>query len=80
VGRACRPTVGRPSTAVVAGSGEFLARRLARRVVERGGTIIGLAEAWGPVASTAGCAHAMLALAIEGEGEAHRDRDAAGPT
>jgi (4-(4-[2-(gamma-L-glutamylamino)ethyl]phenoxymethyl)furan-2-yl)methanamine synthase len=63
--RACRPTVGRPSSAVVAGSGEFLARRLARRVVERGGTIIGLAEAWGPVASSAGCAHALLALALE---------------
>ena len=32
--RACRPTIGRPTAAVVAGSGEFLARRLARRVIE----------------------------------------------
>ncbi len=70
--RACRPTVGRPGAAVVAGTGEFLARRLARRVVERGGTIVGLAESWGPVASTAGCARALLALALEttGGGEA----------
>jgi probable H4MPT-linked C1 transfer pathway protein len=70
--RACRPTVGRPATAVVAGSGEFLARRLARRVVGRGGAILSLSESWGPVASTAGCAHALLALAIEttGGGEA----------
>jgi hypothetical protein len=58
----------------VAGSGEFLARRLAQRLVAPGGTIIGLNEAWGPVASSAGCAHALLVLASErpprGEGDA----------
>jgi len=63
--RACRATVGPPRVAVVAGSGEFLARRLARRIIEPGGTIIGLNEAWGAVASSAGCAHALLVLAGE---------------
>jgi probable H4MPT-linked C1 transfer pathway protein len=65
--RACRPTIGHPRSAVVAGSGEFLARRLAQRLVEPGGTIIGLNEAWGTVASSAGCAHALLVLASERE-------------
>jgi probable H4MPT-linked C1 transfer pathway protein len=65
--RACRATIGRPLRAVVAGSGEFLARRLAERLIEPGGTIIGLNEAWGPVASSAGCAHALLVLASEGD-------------
>jgi len=64
-GRACHATIGRPRSAVVAGSGEFLARRLAQRTVEPGGTIVGLNEAWGPVASSAGCAHALLVLAGE---------------
>jgi probable H4MPT-linked C1 transfer pathway protein len=63
--RACRATVGRPAAAVVAGSGEFLARRLALRVMEPGGPIVSLQEAWGPVASSAGCAHALLVLAEE---------------
>jgi len=63
--RACQSTIGRPAAAVVAGSGEFLARRLAQQVIEPGGTIIGLKEAWGAVASSAGCAHALAALASE---------------
>lgn len=63
--RACRPTVGRPRAAVVAGSGEFLARRLAARLVEPGGPLIGLEQAWGPIASSAGCAYALLVLAEE---------------
>ena len=33
--RACRATIGRPGAAVIAGSGDFLARRLARRLVGR---------------------------------------------
>ncbi|WP_422925284.1 hydantoinase/oxoprolinase family protein [Singulisphaera sp. PoT] len=65
VDRACLGTVGRPRSAVVSGSGEFLARDLARRILEPGGTIIGLREAWGAVASVAGCAYALLALARE---------------
>jgi (4-(4-[2-(gamma-L-glutamylamino)ethyl]phenoxymethyl)furan-2-yl)methanamine synthase len=63
--RACRPTIGRPTAAVVAGSGEFLARRLARRVIEPDGPIVGLKEAWGAVASSAGCAYALTILASE---------------
>ncbi len=59
------PTIGRPAAAVVAGSGEFLARRLAQQVIEPGGPIISLEEAWGAVGSTAGCAHALAALACE---------------
>jgi probable H4MPT-linked C1 transfer pathway protein len=68
--RACRPTVRVPRFAVVAGSGEFLARRLALRVIELGGTIIGLNQAWGAVASSAGCAYALLVLAAEQNREA----------
>jgi uncharacterized hydantoinase/oxoprolinase family protein len=63
--RACGATIGRPAAAVVAGSGEFLARRLAEQVVEPSGTIVGLNDAWGPVASSAACAHALAALASE---------------
>ncbi|WP_435009604.1 hydantoinase/oxoprolinase family protein [Tundrisphaera lichenicola] len=63
--RATDSTIGRPRHAVVSGSGEFLARRLADRVLEPGGIIISLAEAWGPVASGAACAHALVELARE---------------
>ena len=63
--RATRPTIGRPAAAVVAGSGEFLARRLAGRVIEPDGPIISLKEAWGAVASSAGCAFALVKLAAE---------------
>jgi probable H4MPT-linked C1 transfer pathway protein len=62
--RACQG-IGTPRGAVVAGSGEFLARRLAQRVVEPGGPIIELREAWGPVASGAACAYALVVLAQE---------------
>jgi hypothetical protein len=64
-GRACGKTVGVPRGAVIAGSGEFLARRLAARVTELDGPIVGLNAAWGPVASSAGCAYALLVLAQE---------------
>ncbi len=52
--RACHATIGRPDAAVIAGSGDFLARRLARRLVGRDRPVISLNEAWGPVASAAG--------------------------
>jgi probable H4MPT-linked C1 transfer pathway protein len=65
VDRACGPTIGRPHAAVVSGSGEFLARRLARRVIEPDGKIISLKEAWGERASSAGCAFALAVLASE---------------
>jgi len=63
--RACRPTIERPTAAVVAGSGEFLARRLAGRVIEPDRPIVSLKEAWGAVASSAGCAYALAILASE---------------
>jgi probable H4MPT-linked C1 transfer pathway protein len=67
--RACEFLGGRPGAVVVAGSGEFLARRLAGRVVAPGGSIVGLAETWGPDASVAACARALLTLAEERLGE-----------
>jgi probable H4MPT-linked C1 transfer pathway protein len=63
--RVCRLSIGRPAAAVIAGSGDFLARRLALRAIEAGGPIISLKEAWGPLASSAGCAYALVALASE---------------
>jgi uncharacterized hydantoinase/oxoprolinase family protein len=63
--RATSRTIGRPRNAVVAGSGEFLARRIAARVLDPGGTVVSLSEAWGPVASSAACAHALVELARE---------------
>jgi hypothetical protein len=63
--RACESTIGRPLRAVVSGSGEFLARRLAERLGCQGVNVIGLREAWGPIASSAGCAHALAILAPE---------------
>ena len=69
VDRACRHTIGRPSAAVIAGSGDFLARRLARRVVAPDGPIISLEEAWGELASAAGCAFALVQLASESSTE-----------
>lgn len=62
--RACVES-GAPVAVVVSGSGGFLARRVAERVVEPGGPIIELGRAWGPVASGAGCAHALVVLAGE---------------
>ena len=63
--RACDATIGRPPTAVVAGSGDFLARRLARRLIGPDGLIISLKQAWGEIASSAGCAYALVQLAAE---------------
>lgn len=65
--RVCRATIGSADVAVVAGAGEFLARRLAARVLGPDRPIISLAEAWGNAASTAGCARALLTLVMEYE-------------
>ena len=54
--------VNRPPTVVIAGSGEFLARRVAERIVAAGGSIHSLADTWGREASAAACAHALLQL------------------
>jgi len=52
-----------PAVVVLAGSGEFLARRLADRVFPPGSCrLVSLTETWGPAASSAACAHALLAL------------------
>ncbi|WP_435016511.1 hydantoinase/oxoprolinase family protein [Tundrisphaera sp. TA3] len=59
-----------PRVVAIAGSGAFLARRVAEEWLAPGGTILDLEQIWGPHASSAGCAHALLALA--------RDRDEAG--
>jgi probable H4MPT-linked C1 transfer pathway protein len=66
--RTCEATIEPPRSVIVAGSGEFLARRLAARILPEGGTIVGLAEAWGIVASTAACAHALVELASQDAG------------
>jgi (4-(4-[2-(gamma-L-glutamylamino)ethyl]phenoxymethyl)furan-2-yl)methanamine synthase len=66
--RACAATIGRPAGAVISGSGSFLARRLADRLIGLGGPIITPKEAWGEVAATAGCAFALLTLAAERSG------------
>ena len=66
--RACLATVGRPEGAVVAGAGTFLARRLAARLIKPGSPVIELDQAWGPIASSAGCAHALMVLAGEESG------------
>jgi probable H4MPT-linked C1 transfer pathway protein len=63
--RACAATIGRPEAVVIAGSGEFLARRLAIRVMGPEGRVVEVREAWGPVASSAGCAFALAKLAAE---------------
>ncbi len=63
--RACAATIGQPGAAVISGSGSFLAKRLAYSLVGPGGPVISLEEAWGPLASSAGCAFALVTLAAE---------------
>jgi probable H4MPT-linked C1 transfer pathway protein len=63
--RACASTVGQPQAAIVAGSGEFLACRVARQVMAPDAAIVSLSGSWGSVASNAACAYALLTLAVE---------------
>ncbi|WP_169976569.1 hydantoinase/oxoprolinase family protein [Tautonia rosea] len=63
--RACDSTIGSPRGAVVCGSGSFLARRLAQRLIEPGDPILALDDVWGPLASHAGCAYSLVVLAGE---------------
>ncbi|MDB5352332.1 MAG: putative H4MPT-linked transfer pathway protein [Planctomycetota bacterium] len=64
--RACLAATGaRPHAAIVSGSGEFLSRRLAERILAPGGRIVSLREQWGQNASSAACAHALAVLAAE---------------
>jgi hypothetical protein len=63
--RACDATIGRPTAAVIAGSGDFLALRLARCLIAPAGPVVSLKQAWGEIASSAGCAFALVQLASE---------------
>lgn len=54
-----------PTWAVVAGSGEFLARRLAAQILPPDASVFALEDAWGPIASVAGCAYALVLIAGE---------------
>jgi len=57
-----------PSSVIVSGSGEFLARRIAERVVAPGGSIGSLSDIWGKEASEAACAYALMMLAQDSNG------------
>ena len=57
-----------PRSAVISGSGQFLAHRLARALLPPGAPVGRLASVWGPAASEAACAHALLTLAAEQPG------------
>jgi probable H4MPT-linked C1 transfer pathway protein len=57
-----RGEFGRPEVIVVGGSGEFLARRLARRLLAPRGAVVSLSETWGPSASAGGCAWALIEI------------------
>ncbi len=63
--RACAATVGTPTAAVVSGSGEFLARRVAEGLVGASAAVRSLGGVWSPAASEAACARALLELAAE---------------
>ncbi len=60
--KTCTATIGEPKTVIVAGSGEFLARRVALRLVHEN-DMFSLASLWGSAASDAACAHAVVQLA-----------------
>jgi probable H4MPT-linked C1 transfer pathway protein len=67
--RALRRVVGRlpevPRTVLLAGSGEFLARRVLQEETDWGPRIFSLAERLGPAVSGAACAYAVAVLASE---------------
>lgn len=56
---------GSPRVAVVSGSGEFLARRVAASLPGSRGVIHSLGSLWGRGASEAACAHALVRIASE---------------
>jgi probable H4MPT-linked C1 transfer pathway protein len=56
-----------PERIIVAGSGEFLARRAATEVAPSGSVVISLAETWGVAQSTAACARALVELVRDKE-------------
>lgn len=60
--RATVSTIGRPSAAILSGSGEFLARRVAQ-ILCPDAPILSLGHLWGIENSTAACAYALVLLA-----------------
>jgi probable H4MPT-linked C1 transfer pathway protein len=60
--RVCKTTIGAPTLAVVSGSGEFLARRVAEALVGPSGAVRSLGDLWGKGASEAACARALIEL------------------
>jgi probable H4MPT-linked C1 transfer pathway protein len=64
----CRWLRRRPESVILSGSGEFLGREVARRVLPETGSITSLAERWGAEASVAACARALLELVGQSEG------------
>ncbi len=60
--RVCEATIPAVGVVVLAGSGEFLARRVAGRLVGNDGLIVSLSGRWGPAGSSAACARALLSL------------------
>jgi (4-(4-[2-(gamma-L-glutamylamino)ethyl]phenoxymethyl)furan-2-yl)methanamine synthase len=58
----------RPVMAVVSGSGEFLARELAGRLLAPGGRVVSLSERWGKAGSDAACARALIEIGRGFEG------------
>ncbi len=63
--RASAAVIGAPRAAVVSGAGEFLARRVAMALLGAEGVVHSLSDLWGPGASEAACAHALVELASE---------------
>ena len=63
--QACVRRWGRPTTVVVSGSGEFLASRVADRIVSSEGRVIRLEKLWGRGPSEWACAQALLVLDSE---------------
>jgi hypothetical protein len=67
--RVCLESLGEaPRSVIVSGSGEFLARGLAERIIAPGGSILALSERWGRGASECACAYALMLLATEPRG------------
>jgi probable H4MPT-linked C1 transfer pathway protein len=67
VARVSRRLPAPPRAAVLAGSGEFLARRVLWGMTKPGPNLVSLAERLGPGLSSAACAYAVAVLAAEGE-------------
>lgn len=70
VSSARRLVGGTAQAAILSGSGEFLARKVAERIITAPASIVSLSELWGRSASDAACAQALMLLASETDGVA----------